>query len=442
MVFYESNISKGGRDIMHTGIPYMISNCVITLFWYIAANLILDSRYSKWKTVLIEAGIQIVFWMITENVFPFFSAIRHITGFLLPLGMILYFHTDRTVLKVFTTVSILISVAVAEMMLSAFLPHDAIFSGEVFEKYAVPVYSLYVFLVFIAMSFVVVLLRAFKQKYRGLLMEKMWFLFLLFPASQVLTMYVWLPSFVNMDPGNYVKEIAVIVLDILADISLAYMMYQTARSTELRIRSEMLEEQISSQGNYYTQLASTYTDIRKMRHDIDNHILAIQSLLDTGEVDSASRYVHDLSVKKVPEVRLSDCRNTVIASYLEKKFEDITKRGITLETSIHLPFGVDISDPDLICIYGNILDNAMEACKDIPAAEIHLHTLYKAPYLMITCKNSAREQTEKKQRRIAELDRGVGFTILSGIAEKYDGQFNYHMEDNMFYTEVALKAGE
>ena len=84
--------------------------------------------------------------------------------------------------------------------------------------------------------------------------------------------------------------------------------------------------------------------------------------MDNGEFDSASQYVHELSAKKTPPIRLADCRNTVIASYLDKKFEDIEKRGITLETSIHLPFGLDISDPDLICIYGNILDNAMEAC--------------------------------------------------------------------------------
>ena len=428
---------------MHTGIPYMISNIIVSVLWYIAANLILDSKYSKWKTVLIQSGIQIAFWMATENIFPFFSSIRHVTGFLLPLILIIYFHTDRTVFKIFTTMLILIAVAVAEIMLGAFLPHDAIMSGELFEKYAIPIYSLYVFLVFIAMSFVVVLMRAFKQKYKGLLMEKQWILYLLFPASQVLTMYVWFPSFVDMDPGSYVKEIAVIVLDILADVSLAYMMYQTAKSTELRIRSEMLEEQISSQGNYYTQLASTYTDIRKMRHDIDNHILAIRSLLDNGDIDSASRYVHDLSAKKTPPIRLADCRNTVIASYLDKKFEDIEKRGITLDTNIHLPFGLDISDPDLICIYGNILDNAMEACKDIPDASIELHTLYKAPYLTIKCRNSVKEQTEKKQRRIAELDRGVGFTILSGITEKYDGQFTSHREENMFYTEVVVKtAGE
>lgn len=100
---------------------------------------------------------------------------------------------------------------------------------------------------------------------------------------------------------------------------------------------------------------------------------------------------------------------------------------------------LDITDPDLICIYGNILDNAREACRGAQDASVSLKTEYKTPYLVVSCLNTVNTESGKKQRRIPELERGVGFTILSNLAGQYDGQFITRNENGMFYTEIILK---
>ena len=141
-------------------------------------------------------------------------------------------------------------------------------------------------------------------------------------------------------------------------------------------------------------------------------------------------------------MHFSGCRNTVVSSYLEKKLEDMLQLGIRLETDIHLPPHLSVSNPDLICIYGNILDNAVEACRETENAVITLKTEYRKPYLTVSCSNPVLEKEKEKKQRIPGLERGVGLTILSHIAEQYDGQFVSDRKDNSYSTEIILKAEE
>ena len=133
----------------------------------------------------------------------------------------------------------------------------------------------------------------------------------------------------------------------------------------------------------------------------------------------------------------------VAASYLEKKSEDFDRLGIRFEPEIYLPSGLSIPNPDLICIFGNLLDNAQDACLQADDPVIVLKSVFREPYLTISCRNTAKDTPQdNKKRRIPELERGVGFTILNDLARRYDGSFLTEQEDGWFKTEIILKNGE
>ena len=427
---------------MHSGIEYTVSNLLLVIFWMVAANLILDNKYPKVLTVVLEIVIQFTFWYMFENVFVLFSGLRFFTGFAVPILLMQVFHTDKPLFKLITGVLLVTSMIIGEVFLSIFMPYDMVMSGELFEKYAVPVYSLFTLSNLTVISAFTAALMAYKRRYQGLVVEKQWFLFILFPASQAFSLFVWFRQF--MAYGNYDPRmvVAMLVIDLLADAALIYTIRMTASSTELRIRSEMLEDQVRSQGNYYNHLASTYADIRKMRHDIDNHIYAVEGLLERNDIQDAKEYIRRLHEQDRAEIPFADCRNTVVASYLQKKREDIIADGISFETDLHLPADLSISNPDLICVYGNILDNAIDACRNTENAKIILKTDYKEPYLTVSCSNTVSDGLQQKKRRIPELERGVGFSILDDITRQYDGQFTHRLKDGMFEAEVILKNTE
>ena len=101
-----------------------------------------------------------------------------------------------------------------------------------------------------------------------------------------------------------------------------------------------------------------------------------------------------------------------------------------------------MSNTDLIVAFGNILDNALEACEGVPGAQIRLQAYLAKGYLVIHERNPVRgEPAAAKPRRIPELERGVGFRVLSGLAQKYDGSFQHELEPGGDYAvTLMLKA--
>ena len=63
-------------------------------------------------------------------------------------------------------------------------------------------------------------------------------------------------------------------------------------------------------------------------------------------------------------------------------------------------------------------------------------------YLVIQESNPvrARQPQGKKLRRIPELERGVGFRVLSSLAEKYDGSFRHTCENDTYTVTLLLRA--
>ena len=433
--------------LMHSGAAYIISNVIITILWFLGTGIVLESRYGRVRTFLLEVAIQLSVWYIFENRLAVFSYLRIFSGILLPVVLTVLFHKGSVLFKIITALLFFMSTLFSETIMAAFLPYDLVISGELFQRYDVIVYSVYVMLTFSTAALITAVLKAVQQHSQGLLVEKQWLLFFLFPLSQILSMVGLWNSYMDFDVfGNPYKVVFLTVFNILADAALIYTIVRTAHNAELRIRNTILEDQINSQEDHYAQLSSVYHDIRKMRHDIDNHIYAVRSLIENGETEKASKYLDTLNTdrereKEMMELRFYDCRNTVVASYLDRKIRTLQEQSVSIDTDLHLPEDLSISNPDLICIFGNLLDNASEACRELDSPSITLKANYKEPYLIITCSNPYIGSNSPKHRRIRELDRGMGFAILSKLADQYDGRFTASGENGIFTAKIILKTG-
>lgn len=112
-----------------------------------------------------------------------------------------------------------------------------------------------------------------------------------------------------------------------------------------------------------------------------------------------------------------------------------------MDASIALPAELGISAVDLISALGNLLDNAEEALRGAEDKYVALNARMQGAYLVIDTHNpcAATQNARAAARRIPELERGVGFHIMNRLAEKYDGQFKYTIEDDTFQASLVLK---
>jgi sensor histidine kinase regulating citrate/malate metabolism len=113
-----------------------------------------------------------------------------------------------------------------------------------------------------------------------------------------------------------------------------------------------------------------------------------------------------------------------------------------------LPKSLSIQDIDLMCIYSNLLDNAIESCQRSPSSDdlIKIKTSQIGNYLGIKITNSKRSNlsqqisasgydTTKKDKSM----HGYGLRIIDEIVKRYDGYKELQDSNVEFSAMVMLK---
>lgn len=188
--------------------------------------------------------------------------------------------------------------------------------------------------------------------------------------------------------------------------------------------------------------------IRKISHDLNNHILSLRHLLGAGEYEKAAQYLnqlqHSIPVKK-PAIHTG---NLILDSLFSEKLAQAEALGVEIMINADLtPFST-LSDFDQCTIFGNILDNAIEACSKVQredARYIYLRSRPYAGYTIFTLSNSyegvcadasGRFQTTKK-----DVDNhGYGLSNARTAVEKYGGILYVHanQEKQEFQLSIML----
>lgn len=279
-----------------------------------------------------------------------------------------------------------------------------------------------------------------KTKYS--LTVKQWAIFSFFPLSQAATVYFVYNSMFGKDasPKQLIIFGAFLTLCIAADIALVRTIADAGRKAELEATNRLLEKQLNMQISHYEALTSQYEANRRIRHDIMHHVNTIQYLLADGKQQEAAEYAGQFLKENRRISMLGSCENPVVDAFLFGRVEEAKKQGISVKTDIILPAELPISNTELVIVFGNIMDNAVEACAKIENPSIELDARIEGSYLIISETNPALPEPEdNKKRRIPELERGVGTQILESVAKKHDGSCVAESKDGKFTVSVILR---
>ena len=268
--------------------------------------------------------------------------------------------------------------------------------------------------------------------------------FSVFPVTQILCSAA-IQALIFYPPRYEYTSVLLVVtaLFLVSDSLLFRTMVRTEQRVQLEVENELLESQLDAQLAHYGDLTAQYEQIRAMRHDIAHHLNTINALLQAGNLQAASAYSEQLLPAQTYSSRLGACRNPVVDAFLYTRTQEAGLRGVPVRADVSLPVELPVSNTDLIVAFGNLLDNALEACSGIPDAQITLRAHMDKGYLVIQESNPVRPRQPqgKKPRRIPELERGVGFRVLGSLAKKYDGSFRHTCENDTYTVTLSLRAG-
>ena len=200
---------------------------------------------------------------------------------------------------------------------------------------------------------------------------------------------------------------------------------------------EVQEKQFQAQQAYLA-------DTSRMRHDLRHTILALKGMADAGDqagiADFLDRYVKSMPVNEVTNFCASNAVNATLNHFARAARED----GIRTIWRIDLPENCPVLDMDLCGILGNILENALRACQNVPESDRSIRltvTTMNEPNLYIVAANAFDGKVRRKGSSYLstrEGGTGIGLTSITLTAQKYGGSARFHHEGCVFCTDVRI----
>lgn len=193
----------------------------------------------------------------------------------------------------------------------------------------------------------------------------------------------------------------------------------------------------------YQEIKNVYLQMRGWRHDYHNHIQTMKAYLAMNELNNLDDYFSQLQTDLDSVDTIVKSGNLMMDAILNSKVTMMNQNMIRVNCKAILPEILSINDIDLCVIVGNLLDNAIEACREIPEEKrfIRIYAEIAKSQFYLSIQNSATEEIDFNQRNYISSKRGEhGFGIkrVSLLVDKYDGYLNLQNEPGIFASEITI----
>ena len=209
---------------------------------------------------------------------------------------------------------------------------------------------------------------------------------------------------------------------------------------------KLVEYQTEQSEKHLNEVRSIHTEMRGYKHDFHHHLQALKGQLEAGEVERALAYIEQLDNQLMNVDTLLKTGNVSLDAILSAKIAQAKAENIAVTVKANVPDQLTISDLELSIIIGNLLDNAIEACRTATGERfIRLFISMKGNMLYFSMLNAAGAKRKKTGSLFATHKDGVhgfGLRRAEAILEEHGGWVKYNSEDGAFTSEFLVPAIE
>lgn len=382
---------------------------------------------------------------LTFNYFMSYEGILCLIRIFMNFILALFLLSGTYFEKIFTSMILDISallISYSSLNLLAFLSGNTI-EGIITERGLIRLLNLFITKALLFLITRVILRLKDKKSFR---MERSEFLYII--MIFVLTFAIGLGIFrSNLDigaPSDSPISISIGLGLIFVNV-LTYILMK--RISDKNAEKEKLLLDNAQNAIYRSQLSEyekQYEEMRKIRHDMQNHLQCLSGLISQNDSDQAREYIEDILQNKLDfGCNYIKSGNKAVDVIINMKLLQCKKEKIS--TVVHInKFDTCVNSIDMCALLSNILDNAIEACRnESDEKEIQVEILPRKGYVNIVVKNSiARSILEQNPELLTTKEdkkiHGIGLKSVNDIVKKYDGMYEFFEKNNYFITNIWL----
>ena len=205
-----------------------------------------------------------------------------------------------------------------------------------------------------------------------------------------------------------------------------------------------MEYQTEQSQKHLSEVRSIHKEMRAYKHDFHHHLQTLKGQLEAGETDRALAYIEELDDSLMNVDTLLKTGNVSLDAILSAKIAQAKTENIAVTIKANVPDVLTISDVELSIIIGNLLDNAIEACRTVTEERfIRIFISMKGNMLYFSMLNSAGTKKTKIGSLFTTHKDGVhgfGLRRAEAILEDHGGWVKYNSEDGAFTSEFLVPA--
>lgn len=211
-------------------------------------------------------------------------------------------------------------------------------------------------------------------------------------------------------------------------------------------QSASLENQFKVQAEYYASLAKSNFELRQFRHDYNNMKIGISELIKEGKNKDALAMLNYCDNQLLSAINI--CKFDTGNNIADALLTDKQKKANTFDTKIFFQGAISnkINPTDLCVIFGNALDNAIEACGKIKSSDnktIQIKCECYGGFMFINIANPVYKDIHINDNSIPtskgdKHSHGFGLYSINQVIKKYEGNLSLTCINKNFTISIEL----
>ncbi|MBQ8790631.1 MAG: GHKL domain-containing protein [Ruminiclostridium sp.] len=185
--------------------------------------------------------------------------------------------------------------------------------------------------------------------------------------------------------------------------------------------------------------------MKKIRHDIKNHLYSVGAFIENGEYDKAKEMLAEinLSADKLQPSLHQTTGNGLVDAMIAYKAAVCEGNNIFFEYSLETLPEISISSSAVSSVLSNLLDNAIEASLSAEKPEVKIKVFMYKDYFTINVKNTFSRVKRNGDALTSDKENkefhGLGMKIVKEICAENGGFYKWETIGNVFVASAIMK---
>lgn len=270
---------------------------------------------------------------------------------------------------------------------------------------------------------------------------------LLFPITQ-LSLWWCMMSLVLADEAAgaawIVAGVFLLLLCVVTDLLLFKALRQSTQLQMTLQRQQLVESSLEAQRKRNQALAQAAGEAAHVRRELSARLLEAAELLQSHRTEAARSCMDSTPALYPPPAR--SCAHPVADAILSEKLALCRRETLPVDCQVQIPAELQIPGAELCAVLGNLMDNAIEACRRLPEdvpGGITVRGRVNGGFLTLRVQNPVSGGETAAPAGGTLLDHhGWGLSIVRQIAERRGGRLTVEQTDGRFVATAWLGAAE